>query len=43
MKENQMELEQLIREVMDQMDKRKYGKNSYTLPFQFPASYVRIT
>lgn len=26
MKENQMELDQLIWEVMDQMDKRKYGK-----------------
>lgn len=26
MKENQKELEQLIRKVMDQMDERKYGK-----------------
>ena len=30
MKENQKELEQLIRKVMDQMDERKYGKKILT-------------
>ena len=46
MKEDQMELDELIRKVMDQMDERRYGKKiitRYRSSFQLLTSCAEMT